>query len=73
MKGTLNVDIIKEKTVGITGDGAFAKWNEPFKIRASELFDKVLTFRWDLLHLMSRAHEEARGKVKRIDIETESD
>ena len=35
-----------------------------------ELFSKKLVFRWDLLHLVNRAHFEAKGKVEGEDDET---
>ena len=65
-------ELIKEKVFGITGDGAFTKGNAPSKSRASDLFGKTLTYQWDLLHLMNRSHEEARGKVKKKEYESGS-
>ena len=42
----------------------FAKGNAPFKDKIQELIDKTLIFRWDLLHLINRAHIDARkGEV----------
>ena len=45
----------------ITGDGAFAKGNKPFENRMSEHLGKTVLVRWDHLHLINRAHIEARG------------
>ena len=46
----------------VTGDGAFAKENPPFKETMELLFDKKLIFRWDLLHLINGAHIAADVK-----------
>ena len=54
---------MKEKVTGISGDGAFIRGNKGFKEKTSELLDKVLKFRWDILHLVNRAFEEARQKA----------
>ena len=63
----LDEQVLKDKVVGVTADGAFAKGNSPFKVKISELFEKELVIRWDLLHLINRAHIEARGKVDEDD------
>ena len=63
LHGTLNDHILKNKVVGITGDGAFTKNNAPFKNKIQLLFEKSLVFRWDLLHLINRAHIDAKGSV----------
>ena len=47
--------------VGLVGDGAFIKGNRPFKDQLDKLLNKNLTYRWDLLHLVNRAHVPARG------------
>ena len=60
---TLSDVDLKEKVVGITGDGAFIKNNAPFKDKVQALFGKTLVFRWDLLHLINRAHIGAKGSV----------
>ena len=54
---------LESKIVGVTGDGAFAKGNAPFKNKMEVLFKKKLVVRWDLLHLINRAHIDAKGKV----------
>ena len=64
MKGFISKEKLKEKIVGVTGDGAFAKGNAPFKDTMELLFDKKLVFRWDLLHLINRAHIAAKGKIE---------
>ena len=51
----------------ISGDGVFAKGNAPFKNKMQELFMKELVFRWDPLHLINRAHIDAKGKVKGVE------
>lgn len=55
---------VKERIIGITGDGAFAKSNKPFKSTINDLFGKEIQIRWDLLHLINCAHKEVRGKTK---------
>lgn len=64
MDGKIQVDDVKEKIIGITGDGAFAKSHKPFKNKINELFGKETQIRWDLLHLINCAHKEVRGKTK---------
>ena len=54
---------MKDKIIGVTGDGAFAKGNKPFKQTFIKLLDKDVPIRWDLLHLINRAHKDARGKA----------
>ena len=56
LRGCLNDADLEGRIVGVTGDGAFAKGNAPFKNKMEELFEKSLVFRWDLLHLINRAH-----------------
>ena len=48
------------------------KGNAPFKDEMNSLFDKLLTFRWDMLHLINRAHIEAKGgEIEIIHIDSE--
>ena len=54
MKGNISSKELRAKVVGVTGDCAFPKGNE-----ISLLFEKPLTFRWDLLHLYNKAHIDA--------------
>ena len=63
---------IKGKLSAILGDGAFIKDNKPFKDTLNRLAGKQLTYRWDPLHLANRAHIEARGKIYKNEINTES-
>ena len=72
LSGLLDIEILKNKIAGITGDGAFAKGNAPFKSRISELLGKAVVVRWDPLHLINRAHIEARGKIHCADDNEES-
>ena len=58
----LNKDDVKGKVSGMAGDGAFCKENAPFKNRMKELFGGDFKFKWDLLHLLNRAHIEALAK-----------
>ena len=60
-------EVLVQKIFGITGDGAFTKGNAPFKNRMFEILGKEVTVRWDLLHLINRAHHEARGKFLQED------
>ena len=54
--------LASEKNVGVVADGAFAKENYPFKNRFCELLQNPnLVFKWDILHLVNRAHMQARG------------
>ena len=55
--------VIKEKVVGITGDGAFAKGNALFRNEMFKLLGKTVVKRREPLHLINRAHIEARGKL----------
>ena len=57
----MDCELLQNKIAGITGDGAFAKGNKPFKNRMSEHLGKTVIVRWDPLHLINRAHIEARG------------
>ena len=50
---------LRAKVSGMAGDGAFCKENKPFKDKMRALFGKSFKFRWDLLHLVNRAHLEA--------------
>ena len=70
MKGEILPQEINERVVGITGDGAFAKGNKPFKNKIMSLLEKEVPVRWDLLHLFNVAHKDARGDA-RYDKETE--
>ena len=63
MGNNIKEEDLKEKIVGLTGDGAFAKLNKPFKNKISELLGKNVPIRWDILHLINRAHKDARGKT----------
>ena len=64
MNGKIQDSELKEKVVGLTGDGAFAKLNKPFKNKITELLGKNVPIRWDILHLINRAHKDARGKTE---------
>ena len=56
------LELATEKIVGVVADGAFAKENLPFKNRFCELLQNPnLVFKWDILHLVNRAHMQARG------------
>ena len=55
---------MKKRIFGITGDRAFAKGNKPFKTMIVTLLGKEITIRWDILHLINRAHKDARGEAK---------
>ena len=61
MKGSISKEQLKEKIVGLTGDGAFAKGNSQFKDEVNLLFEKLLIFRWGILHLINRVHFDAKG------------
>ena len=50
---------LRAKVSGMAWDGAFCKENKPFKDKMRALFGKLFKFRWDLLHLVNRAHLEA--------------
>ena len=52
--------VLRNKISGFSGDGAFIKGNEPFKTQLKKLINDNLKFRWDLLHLINRAHIYAR-------------
>lgn len=67
LQGNLDKNELEKKIIGVTGDGVFAKGNAPFKNKMQELFNKTLVFRWDLLHLMNRAHLDAKGKIKDVE------
>ena len=72
----VQIETLKKKIVGLVGDGAFIKGNKPFKNRMEFLLSKKLKFRWDLLHLVNRAHVPARAvspleKKKKSDIPEE--
>ena len=57
----VQIETLKSKIIGLVGDGAFIKGNKPFKNRMEVLLSKPLKFRWDILHLVNRAHVPARG------------
>lgn len=59
----INEEEVKKRIVGITRDGAFAKGNQPFKTTIVTLLGKEITIRWDILHLINRAHKDARGEA----------
>ena len=59
-------DVLKEKSIGVVGDGAFMKGNEGFKSKMRELLHENLTFRWDILHLCNRAHTVLRQEDKQM-------
>ena len=65
-----NLDIAEEvivsKNSGMAGDGAFCKDNAPFKGEMKRLFREDFKFRWDLLHLVNRAHVDAIKIVQKI-------
>ena len=63
LDGKISKKLLKDKIIGVTGDGAFAKGNKPFKQTFIKLLDKDVPIRWDLLHLINRAHKDARGKA----------
>ena len=69
IRGLLDIETLKMKTVGVTGDGAFCNGNTLFKNKMVELFQKDMKFCWDLLHLINRAHIEARGKIDKDDLD----
>ena len=71
LKGSLNSNELESKIAGVTGDGAFATGNAPFKKKMEELSYKKLVFRWDPLHLINRAHIEAKGEVKGVEAEVD--
>ena len=50
---------VRRRVSGMAGDGAFCKDNEPFKSQLRILFRENFLFRWDLLHLVNRAHIKA--------------
>ena len=57
----ITLEILKEKIVGVVGDGAFMKGNQGFKDTLKDFLHENLQFRWDILHLCNRAHVDARG------------
>ena len=63
LDGKISKKLLKDKIIGVTGDGAFAKGNKPFKQTFIKLLDKDVPIRWDLLHLINQAHKDSRGKV----------
>ena len=69
MRGLIEEADLIAKTAGLTGDGAFAHLNAPFKQKLFELFGREIVIRWDLLHLINRAHIEARGKLDKDDLD----
>ena len=50
----------------MAGDGAFCKSNEPFKSQMKKHFGDNFKFRWDLLHLVNRAHVDCLAQVKEL-------
>ena len=64
IKGFISKEKLKEKIVGMTGNGAFAKGNATFKDTMELLFDKKLIFRRDRLHFIYRAYIAAKGKIE---------
>ena len=68
LKENLNVEekVIVSKISGMAGDGAFCKDNAPFKEEMRRLFKEGFKFRWDLLHLVNRAHVESTENVPKI-------
>lgn len=53
---------LKRVIGGVCADGVYCKGNEPFKSKFRDLLDnEELVFKWDLMHLMNRAHAKARG------------
>ena len=67
LQGSIDKSQLETKIVGVTGDGVFAKGNAPFKNKMKELFNDKLVFRWDPLHLINRAHKDAKGKVTGVE------
>ena len=59
-------ELIVSKVSGMAGDGAFCKDNAPFKEEMRRLFRNDFKFRWDLLHLVNRAHVDAIQSVPKI-------
>ena len=60
---------LQSKVSGMAGDGAFCKENKPFKNKMRALFGSDFKFRWDMLHLVNRAHDEAidsHPEIKRL-------
>ena len=55
-----------KKISGMAGDGAFCKSNEPFKSQMKKHFGDNFKFRWDLLHLVNRAHVDCLAQVKEL-------
>lgn len=68
LKENLNVEekVIVSKISGMAGDGAFCKDNAPFKEEMRRLFKEGFKFRWDLLHLVNRAHLDSTENVPKI-------
>ena len=64
LDGQIKEEDLKKKIIGLTGDGAFAKLNKPFKKEITELLGKDVPIRWDILHLVNRAHKDARGETE---------
>ena len=73
MKGSISKEQLKEKIVGLTGDGAFAKGNAPFKDEMNLLFEKLLIFRWDMLHLINIDAKGREDEVFEIENEDNED
>ena len=65
-KDNLNLNYVDlvAKLSGIAADGVFCKDNAPFKNQMSLLFGNDFKFRWDILHLVNRAHIDALDKSK---------
>ena len=52
------------KLSGMAGDGVFCKDNAPFKDQMRVIFGEDFKFRWDILHLVNRAHIDAHDRSK---------
>ena len=63
----LKPEEVKQKISGMAGDGAFCKENDPFKSTMKVIFGSDFIFRWDLLHLVNRAHIDAVANVISVD------
>ena len=62
----LSIESVQSKISGIVGDGAFCKYNAPFKNQMKKHFGDNFKFRWDLLHLVNRAHIDCLAQVKEL-------
>ena len=64
-KANIPEELLKRVIGGLCADGVYCKGNQPFKQKFMELLDNPdLVFKWDLMHLLNRAHCKARGLTK---------